>query len=66
MADPASLYDDVHEDEDYEDCDDEWACTWCGGTGRQENDDPLWYGGVPEIQCECCGGTGLREHQTIF
>ena len=46
---------------------DELECTWCGGEGVQENDDPLWYGfDVYEIPCECCNGTGLRKHQTVF
>lgn len=46
---------------------DELACTWCGGEGIQENDDPLWYGfDVDEVPCECFNGTGLRKHQTIF
>lgn len=46
---------------------DELECTWCAGTGMQENDDPLWYGfDRDEIPCECCNGTGLRKHQTIF
>ena len=54
-------------DREYEDCDDELACTWCGGDGVQENDDPLWHGFDTDwIPCECCGGTGLRKHQTIF
>jgi DnaJ-class molecular chaperone len=47
--------------------DDELECTWCGGDGVQENDDPLWYGFDDDwIPCECCNGTGLRKHQTIF
>jgi len=51
--------------DDYDD--DELECTWCGGDGMQENDDPLWHGfDVAEIPCECCSGTGLRKHQTIF
>jgi DnaJ-class molecular chaperone len=51
-------------DDDY---DDELECTWCGGEGWQENDDPLWYGfDVDWIPCQCCAGTGLRKHQTIF
>lgn len=45
---------------------DEFHCTWCGGSGWQENDDPLWHGAQKEIPCEACRGTGKREHQTIF
>jgi DnaJ-class molecular chaperone len=51
---------------DYYD-DDELECTWCGGEGIQENDDPLWHGFDRDwIPCECCNGTGLRKHQTVF
>jgi DnaJ-class molecular chaperone len=46
---------------------DELDCTWCGGEGIQENDDPLWHGfDVDYIPCQCCNGTGLRRYQTIF
>ena len=62
----AEFYDYYLDEEDYWD-DDELECTWCGGDGVQENDDPLWYGFDTDwIPCECCGGTGLRSHQTIF
>lgn len=56
----------IEEDDEYYDDSDELACTWCGGDGMQENDDPLWHGDVYEIPCECCSGTGLRKHQTVF
>lgn len=47
--------------------DDEWDCTWCGGEGYMDNDDPLWYGfDVDYVTCSACRGTGLRKHQTIF
>lgn len=53
------------EDDYYED--DDAPCSWCGGDGFQDNDDPLWYGfDVDYIPCQCCDGTGLRSHQTIF
>jgi DnaJ-class molecular chaperone len=60
-------YDEPPDEADYEE-DKEWACTWCGGDGVQDNDDPLWYGFDTAwwIPCEYCGGTGLRKHQTIF
>ncbi len=52
---------------DYDDEDpDDLPCTWCGGEGIQENDDPGWYGAAYEVPCACCGGTGKRKHQTIF
>ena len=55
------------DDPEYDDYDqDDDPCTWCGGEGVQENDDPLWYGDKDEIPCRCCDGTGLRSHQTIF
>lgn len=52
---------------DFYDDDDELECTWCGGEGIQDNDDPLWYGFDRDwIPCQCCSGTGLRKHQTVF
>jgi len=57
-----------YDDYDFEDeYDDELDCSWCGGEGVQDNDDPLWYGfDCDWIPCRCCGGTGQRKHQTIF
>jgi len=54
-------YDDI--DDDYGD---EWACTWCGGDGI--NEDPNWdeWDGKHYPPCSCCAGTGLRKHQTVF
>lgn len=58
-----------------DDFDEEWAgeldCTWCGGEGTQDCDDPLgcpgphdkWGNGCP---CGACRGTGLRSQQTVF
>lgn len=58
---------DCMEPDVYDDYDDELDCTWCGGEGIQENDDPLWYGFDRDwIPCQCCDGTGLRSRQTIF
>lgn len=52
---------------DFYDDDDELECTWCGGEGIQDNDDPLWHGFDRDwIPCECCNGTGLRKYQTVF
>lgn len=59
--------------DEIEEADDDWLdefgdeldCTWCGGDGWQENDDPLWYDG-DIIPCQACDGTGLRKHQTVF
>ena len=52
--------------DDYDEMDDDLECTWCGGSGMQENDDPLWYGSVYEVPCTACNGTGKREHQWLF
>jgi len=61
------IWDEMQADAIDDEYDDEWYCTWCGGDGMQENDDPLWYGSDADfISCECCNGTGLRKHQTIF
>ncbi len=54
---------DTYDDDEY---DDELDCTWCCGTGMQENDDLLWYGAVPEVPCEACNGTGKRKNQWLF
>lgn len=55
------------DDEDEYDPDDPrpWACSWCGGRGEQENDDPLRYDG-DTIPCVACNGTGQRHHQWLF
>lgn len=55
-------------DDDYEDYDDNWSCTHCGGGGYCQVDDPLWddcdeFGYGP---CKYCSGTGERRHQTVF
>jgi rubredoxin len=58
----------VEPDDNFEDYDDEWACTHCGGEGWAEVDDPLWddcdENGIGD--CSACGGTGERKHQTVF
>ena len=60
---------DLHEipiDEDDIEDDENWACTFCGGDGTMENDDPVFYGHNRDVSCSACGGTGERKHQTIF
>lgn len=52
--------------DDEEDYDDDWACSFCGGSGDMENDDPVFYGHNRDVACSACGGTGERKHQTIF
>jgi hypothetical protein len=62
---PREWDDDGFDDEDLD-------CTWCGGDGLTECDDPLGCPG-PHIggwggYCECrpCSGTGLRSKQTVW
>jgi hypothetical protein len=54
--------------DDYDDYDEDYACTHCGGEGYREVDDPLWddcdeWGYGP---CGSCRGTGQRKHQWVF
>ena len=48
-----------------DDGDDDGPCSWCGGSGDQDPDDPLWEG-FDIINCKSCGGTGLVSKQTIW
>jgi DnaJ-class molecular chaperone len=57
------------EDEIFDEYDDDGdlGCTWCGGDGDMENDDPLWHGfDKSHIPCTACSGTGKRKYQTVF
>lgn len=63
---PASV--DEDDDDGIWDYDDDPGCTWCGGEGWAEVDDPLWdecdeFGYGP---CAACNGTGQRRHQWVF
>lgn len=54
--------------DDYDEMDDGYCCTRCGGEGYDQVDDPFWdecdeYGYGP---CTACSGTGERRHQTVF
>ena len=51
-------------DHEYDSMDDD-RCSWCGGDGEQDPDDPLFEGRGP-IACKACGGTGLASKQTIW
>lgn len=65
-----SVFADSDADDEYWDYDEDglgW-CTWCGGEGWAEVDDPLWdecdeFGYGP---CAACNGTGERRHQWVF
>ena len=60
---------------DWSDDDDEWDpdltdCSWCGGDGYTECDDPIQccrrhddYGLCP---CGACNGSGLARDQTLW
>lgn len=55
-------------DDGWDEDQDDYACTRCGGEGYAQVDDPLWddcdefgYG-----ECPACDGTGLRSQQTVF
>jgi len=65
---PSPFDEDPEYECNYDDYDDEWSCTHCGGEGWAEVDDPLWdecdeFGYGP---CEACRGTGERRHQWVF
>jgi len=55
-------------DDGWDDEDDDFACTHCGGEGFREVDDIWWdecdqFGFGP---CTSCRGTGERKHQRVF
>lgn len=54
--------------EDWDEGDDDFVCTRCGGEAFCQVDDPLWdecdeFGWGP---CCACHGTGKRRHQWVF
>lgn len=56
------------DDDEWDDWDDDYACTHCGGEGYREVEDPLWddcdeFGYGP---CTSCHGTGQRSRQWVF
>jgi hypothetical protein len=53
---------------DYDEDEDGYDCTRCGGQGYCEVDDPFWETGdeYGQVECDACSGTGERAHQTIF
>lgn len=51
--------------DDHPEWPDDNDCTYCGGEGWQESDDPLWDG-ADEVPCRACGGSGERRHQSVF
>ena len=55
-------------DDGWDEDQDDYGCTHCGGEGFKQVDDPLWddcdeFGWGP---CDSCAGTGLRSRQTVF
>ena len=51
--------------DDYYDDIDSLDCTYCGGDGDVENDDPLWYDGDYRT-CPSCNGSGKRKDMTLW
>ncbi len=56
--------------DDYDDCDDEKDCHWCGGDGWVECHDPIQCTNLhsPDGLCCCssCAGSGLAKDMTIW
>lgn len=55
-------------DDGWDEDDDDFSCTRCGGEGFDQVDDPFWdecdeFGWGP---CCACHGTGQRRHQWVF
>ena len=49
--------------------DDEPDCSWCGGDGWEECDDPIqctYRHDWREHPCPACGGSGLAKDQTLW
>lgn len=67
--DPTRMYDDADEEDRYEP-EDGGSCTFCGGDGYDECDDPIQCTSrhSPDGLCPCsaCGGTGLAKNQVIW
>jgi len=40
-------------------------CSWCGGEGFMESDDPMWDQD-DWVSCSACGGSGNAEDQTLW
>lgn len=56
------------DDGDWDEEDDGFACTHCGGEGFREVDD-IWWDDCDEFgwgPCTSCHGTGERRHQFVF
>lgn len=63
-----TLYDVEWVDDEFDD--DGEACTWCGGGGVQECDDPIQctrrHFGDEMEPCSACRGSGLAKDQVIW
>lgn len=65
---PGLLPDEPYFDDEWDEGDDEWDCTHCGGEGFREVDD-IWWDDCDEFgwgPCSSCRGTGMRRHQWVF
>lgn len=56
---------------EFDDSDDDGApCSWCGGDGWEDCDDPIQCCAVHNVLGECpcgpCNGTGLAKHQWLW
>ena len=59
--------------DDFQDYDDGWECTMCGGDGYVECNDPIQCckphtgnGWDQMCACSACNGSGLAKDQTIW
>lgn len=55
-------------DDDWDEEDDDFGCTHCGGEGFREVDD-IWWDDCDEFgwgPCTSCSATGLRSRQWVF
>lgn len=55
-------------DDGWDEGDDDFSCTHCGGEGFREVDD-IWWDDCDEFgwgPCRSCDGTGLRSRQWVF
>jgi DnaJ-class molecular chaperone len=61
----ASEVRDERAEDDFDDHDYYGDCSWCGGEGIAESDDPMWDDD-DWVRCPSCGGSGRAEDMTIW